>query len=97
MKHLLTALLILLYVYAASSKLLDFTAFRGQLYNQSFPHGLADVLLYVLPAAELLTAGLLYFDRTRRAGLWVSLGLLVVFTGYILAVKLQIARKPALD
>ncbi|RFZ85113.1 hypothetical protein DYU05_05790 [Mucilaginibacter terrenus] len=82
LKPLTASLLILLYSYAAFSKLLQFEEFRGQLYNQSFPHALAEVLVYLIPAAELLTAGLLLFTRTERAGLFASLALLAVFTGY---------------
>jgi putative oxidoreductase len=84
-----TGLLILLFVYAALSKLLDLPLFRGQLYNQSFSHRLADVLVFGLPASELLTSGLLMFQRTRRYGLWLSALLMTVFTIYITLVLLQ--------
>jgi hypothetical protein len=87
MRHLISTLapplLILLFIYAAASKLLAFADFRGQLYNQAFPHWLADILLYTLPAAELVLAGLLCFAGTRRAGLWLAAGLLALFSGYI--------------
>jgi putative oxidoreductase len=83
-------LLILLYVYAACSKLLNFDDFRGQLYNQAFPHALAGILLYTLPPAELITAALLTFGRTRRIALWFSLALLSAFTGYIALVLLHV-------
>jgi putative oxidoreductase len=83
------ALLTGLFVYAAVSKLADFDTFRGQLANQTFPHALAAILVYALPAAELLTAGLLLAQRTSLAGLWLSLGLLLAFTGYIALVKLH--------
>ena len=83
-----SALLILLFVYAALSKLLDLPLFRGQLYNQSFPHQLADVLIIALPASELLTCGLLLLPTTRRYGLWLSALLLSLFTLYIVLVLL---------
>jgi putative oxidoreductase len=89
LKSLPAALLILLYVYAAISKLVTFDDFRGQLYNQSFPREVAVLLLYLLPAAELLTAGLLFFPRTERTGLTLSLVLLTLFTGYISLVLLH--------
>lgn len=87
-KSLLIPLLILLFVYAAFSKLIDFWAFRRELYRQPFPHGVSDVLLYLLPLAELAAAALLLFDRTLLAGLETSLFLLLLFTGYVGLVKL---------
>jgi hypothetical protein len=95
MKHLPTALLILLYVYAACSKLADPEEFRGQLYNQPFPHGLAGLLLYALPLGELLVVALLLLPGMQRRGLQLSLGLLALFTGYIVLIKLgAFARIP---
>jgi len=83
-----TALLILLFIYAALSKLLNLELFRGQLYNQSFSHDLADLLLWGLPLSELLTCGLLLFPLSRRLGLLLSLVLMTVFTLYIILVLL---------
>ena len=80
------ALLVLLFVYAAAAKLFDLRLFHAQLYNQSFPHKLADVLYYAIPVTELVTAGLLLFRATQRTGLWLSLWLLSAFTGYTVLV-----------
>jgi putative oxidoreductase len=78
-----TALLVLLFVYAAAAKLADTEAFRGQLYNQAFPHELAGFLFYALPAIELVTVALLLYPATEQYGLLLSLVLLLAFTGYI--------------
>lgn len=80
---ILSALLLLLFTYAAMSKLIDLHQFHAQLYLQPFSHSLADILLYALPVTELVVAALLYFAQTRFTGLWLSLTLLVVFTVYI--------------
>jgi len=79
----LPSLLVLLYAYAAASKLADLLKFRGQLYLQPFPHAFSDVLVFALPGLELLITVLLLFRRTRRAGLIAALALLGIFTGYI--------------
>ena len=89
LKSLPAALLILLFVYAAASKLSGFAEFRIQLYRQTFPHGLADILLYAIPAAELTAVGLILFDRTALKGLFLSLLLLAAFTVYISLVLLR--------
>jgi putative oxidoreductase len=83
LKSLLTALLILLFVYAAVSKLAAFQVFRQQLYRQAIPKGIADVLLYLLPFSELAAVALLFIQRTCFTGLMLSLALLVLFTGYV--------------
>jgi putative oxidoreductase len=89
LKSLPSALLILLFVYAATSKLADFGGFRSQLSRQPFPSGVSDVLLYLLPAAEIIAALLLLSRRTSFAGLQLSLGLLILFTGYVALVLLH--------
>jgi hypothetical protein len=88
-KSVVPLLFILLFTYAASSKLLDFGRFRSQLYLQPFPHGMSDLLIYLLPAIELLLALLLCFNRSRFIGLIVSTGLIAVFTAYISLVLLH--------
>ncbi|HXO74983.1 MAG TPA: MauE/DoxX family redox-associated membrane protein, partial [Puia sp.] len=79
-KTIAPPLLILLFMYAAVSKLSDIAAFRAQLYRQPFPHGFADLLLFALPAAELLVVLMLYYPHTRLTGLKASLVLLLAFT-----------------
>jgi hypothetical protein len=76
-------LFILLFSYAAASKLLDAGRFRSQLYLQPFPHSFANLLVYLLPAGEIILALLLCFSRTRFAGLLLSTILMGLFTGYI--------------
>jgi len=87
--QLIPALIILLFVYAAVSKLLNFSMFHDQLYNQSFSHHLADVLQYLVPFSELIASGLLLFRKSTLAGLGFSLVLLILFTGYIILVLLH--------
>jgi putative oxidoreductase len=81
--ELIRALLILLFVYAAVSKLVDYDHSRGQMLNQVFPRRLAEVLVWSVPLTELATTGLLLFKRTFLTGLYFALGLMTVFTIYI--------------
>ncbi|MBT2560720.1 hypothetical protein J7E50_07725 [Pedobacter sp. ISL-68] len=82
-KSTVPPLLVLLFTYAAFSKLFTFSAFDQQLHNQSFPGWLADFLLYFLIPAEIITALLLCFKRTVVVGLLFSSVLLLAFTAYI--------------
>lgn len=82
-KTTIIVLLILLFTYAASSKLLDIERFRAQLYLQPFSQGLSDLLVYTLPAIEIITALMLCLERFRLAGLLLTVALMAIFTGYI--------------
>lgn len=74
---------ILLFVYAAFSKLLDFENFQIQLAQSPLLSAYAGVVSYGMLAIELLTALLLIWDKTRRIGLYASFGLMTAFTLYI--------------
>jgi putative oxidoreductase len=79
----ISALLILLYVYTAVSKWMDFDQFKAQMYGQALPVWLAHLLIFTLPATEIFTAILLLFNRTQLAGYYLSAVLLLIFTGYV--------------
>jgi len=81
--QLICSLLILVFIYAAFSKLLILAGFANQLRNQPLPHWLTRQLVWVLPAVELTTAALLFFPQTRKAGLFSALILMTLFTMYI--------------
>jgi len=81
--EIIAALFILLFVYTATSKLLEFYSFRTVLSRSPLIGKNAFLLAWVLPLAELVIALLLFFPRSRRLGLWASLGLMVLFTAYL--------------
>lgn len=76
-------LLVLLWVYAATSKLIDFERFKWEIRNQVLYPFLKVALIYLLPPSELIIAGLLCSKRTQQWGIYLSLFLLAVFTAYI--------------
>ncbi|MDT3401257.1 MauE/DoxX family redox-associated membrane protein [Mucilaginibacter terrae] len=75
--------LIILWLYAALSKLADFAQFKREMGKQVFPEIISQVLIYIIPGFELLTVLLLMISRTFMLGLYASLSLLSVFTVYI--------------
>jgi len=85
-----TSVLVFLWVYAAVSKLNSFQLFKIQMFRQAIPHSVAIFIIWTLPAAELLVAGLLLFDKTRDAGFKISAGLLGIFTIYIILILLNV-------
>lgn len=78
----LSFLLILLWIYAAVSKLTDYPLFENQLSKQPLPAWSIGILAWLLPAIEITAALLLAFSRTRRLGFFISLLLLLSFTLY---------------
>jgi putative oxidoreductase len=77
------ALLILLFTYAAVSKIAVLKEFRHEMHNQNFPPEVADALVLIIPAAELVAIGLLLGGKWQRAGLFLSAIMMSLFTGYI--------------
>ncbi|WP_217643911.1 MauE/DoxX family redox-associated membrane protein [Pedobacter rhizosphaerae] len=80
-----SALLILLWGYAAFSKFADYGRFVAQMKLAPLPlmKHLAPVLGIVVPLTELVIIGLLFSERFRKTGLWLSFLLLLSFTVYI--------------
>ena len=81
--ELVVGSLILLYIYTASSKLLDFGSFRHVLSRSPLIGNFAPVVAWILPTAEVLISLLLILPKTRRIGLWCSFVLMLAFTGYV--------------
>jgi putative oxidoreductase len=76
-------LLILLWIYSASSKVIVFKVFEQQMSVQALPTALKMPLTYMVPFIEFLAAALLYVPATRQKGLLLSAWLMLGFTGYI--------------
>ncbi|MUV04612.1 hypothetical protein GN157_12920 [Flavobacterium rakeshii] len=74
---------ILLFSYAAVSKLLDFENFRIQLGQSPLVSAHAGVLSFAVPIAELLIAGGLIFKHTRFISFLMGYLLMVMFSSYI--------------
>jgi len=76
-------LYVLLFVYAAVSKLLDFENFQVQLGQSPLLGAFAGYLAWGIPAIELIIAAVLSWSRFRKGGLLCAFGLMVMFSIYI--------------
>lgn len=76
-------LYIVLFVYAAVSKLLDFENFQVQLGQSPLISSFAGFLSYFVPLLELVLALSLVFLRSRLIGLYFSFFLMGLFSAYI--------------
>jgi hypothetical protein len=90
----ISLLLIFVFAYTGSSKLLDSKAFAAVLHEVPMIGWGAGVIALLLPLTELLIALLLLFERTRLMGLYASLVLLLVFTGYLVYMILAVPHLP---
>lgn len=74
---------ILLFVYAAVSKLMEFSNFQVQLAQSPLLSAYAGFVSYAVIIVELIIAVFLSINRTRLLGLYASFGLMISFTVYI--------------
>jgi hypothetical protein len=87
--EIIISLIIVLFLYTAASKLIDYKGFAAAMRNQVFPNRFVPTLVIILPAAEILTVVLLLFEKTRVFGLLASVLLMTVFTGYVASVMMH--------
>lgn len=77
---------ILLFLYAAANKLMDFQKFKVQLGQSPLLTDYAIAIAWLIPIIEIVISIMLVFQRTLLAGLYASFGLMVLFTAYIIII-----------
>ena len=80
--EIISALLIMLFLYASISKFLDFQRFIHEMNNQPLPNEWTPFLVWTIPSLEIAIALSLMFERTRLIGLFAALVLMTLFTIY---------------
>ena len=85
----ISALLIMLFLYASVSKFLDFQRFIGEMNNQPLPNSWTPFLVWTVPSLEIAISLALIFERTRMVGFIASLVLMTLFTIYTGAILLH--------
>lgn len=81
--QILSYFFVLLFCYAAVSKVLDFENFTVQLAQSPLLSAYAGIISYTVIIVEIVTVIILCFPQTRLWGLYASLGLMAGFTIYI--------------
>lgn len=79
-------LYVLLFVYAAVSKLMDFEIFQIQIAQSPLLSSFAGPISYMVIGVELLIALLLSIRRTRVFAFCASYSLMIMFTAYIIII-----------
>jgi putative oxidoreductase len=86
--RIFSSLLILLFAYAALSKLQGEQLFKAQLTKFPFIGSVATLLSWSIPIAELFAVLLLFIPKYQLTGFIVSTILLTVFTVFLIAMVL---------
>lgn len=79
-------LYVLLFVYATTSKLLDFDTFQVQLGQSPLLSAYAHWVAFGVPFLEFLIVFLLAFPKWRLLGLYAAFSLMVLFSTYIVVI-----------
>jgi hypothetical protein len=88
-------LLILLFIYTASSKIQTFHTFQGVLIKSPLiGKHLALYVAILIPAIEIVAAALLLFPKTTPKGFYVSTVLMGLFTFYVTYMVLFAPKLP---
>lgn len=74
---------ILLFVYTATSKLIDFENFQVQIAQSPLLSAFATPIAYGVVFGELFIALMLCFKKSRTLGLYLFIGFMTAFTVYI--------------
>lgn len=83
---IISFLFIFLFIYAAVSKLIEFSEFNVQLLRSPVLTTVAGFTSYAVPISEIIIAVMLVVPRMRYAGLLASYLLMVAFTTYIVLI-----------
>ncbi len=84
--EMFAAALILLFVYAGATKIMDHHNFQVELSKSPLLVDIAHIVAWVVPASEIAVAVSLIFSLTRLAGFYASFGFMLTFTLYIISI-----------
>lgn len=84
--EIIAALLIILFIYAAASKLLDYQKFKVQIGQSPILTKFAGFVAWFIPTVEIFISVMLANARFRLVGLYASFTLMIVFTTYIVVI-----------
>jgi uncharacterized membrane protein YphA (DoxX/SURF4 family) len=82
-------LFITMFVYAATSKWMEFSVYEYQMQRQPFPAPVQSLLIWTIPLSEVVVSLLLMLEKTRFTGLKIATGMMILFTGYIVLIQLH--------
>jgi MFS family permease len=91
---IISALYILLFLYAALLKLTAYQKFLVELEQSTLLTSIAGFAMWFIPVIQILLATMLAFTRTRLLGLYGAVALITIFTAYILTILFSTGYVP---
>ena len=92
--QVVSMLLMFMFSYTAINKLLNRQSFRITMSVSPLISNFATLLSWLIPLIEITIVALLFFKKSRTAGLLASAGLMVSFTIYIGYMFLFVPERP---
>jgi uncharacterized membrane protein YphA (DoxX/SURF4 family) len=83
--EIIALLFVILFLYTGIAKLMEFDVFQEQIGESPVLEPVAPIIAWGLPIIEFTLCVLLFFPRWRLKGLYATFGLMVIFTGYVIA------------
>jgi hypothetical protein len=96
MAEVIALLFILLFAYTGLTKFLEGHRFYDNIRNSPILGGetIASLASWMVPLAELAVAMLLIWKKTRLMGFYGAIGLILLFTGYTIAIVFFAPYRP---
>jgi uncharacterized membrane protein YphA (DoxX/SURF4 family) len=92
--EIISVLFIILFLYTALSKLMEYSVFKEQIAVSPFLAPVASLVAPMIPIIEILLVLMLIVPKWRLKGLFASTALMVAFTVYIIAMMLFAENLP---
>jgi uncharacterized membrane protein YphA (DoxX/SURF4 family) len=83
-----------MFLYTAFSKWSDYTMTREQMALMPALEPVAHIVVWLLPATEIVLTLLIFIPQTRRTGLYAATILMILFTIYIIYMMLFYPHLP---
>jgi len=81
--EIISVLYISMFIYTALSKWSDYNMTREQMALMPLITPVAHIVVWLLPSTEIAISLLIFFNRTRKIGLYAAVTLMILFTLYI--------------
>jgi uncharacterized membrane protein YphA (DoxX/SURF4 family) len=92
--EIIVFLFVVLLLYAAGSKLVEYKQFIGQMGMSPLITNYAETLAWAVPTVEIIISLMLIIPRFRTAGLYSAFALMMMFTFYIVAMFASSTKLP---